>query len=298
MYQKSALGTFGSLMLSGSLASSRSITLSERATCDNILTWVPKGTIASGVGAEAPNLRFGDVNGDGRADYLVVDNDGSVSAYLNQAGTSDDDVIWVPQGEIAAGFGQDGSGVRFADINGDGRDDYLWVSEEGAVTAYLNQAGDGAGNPIWIPQGEIVTGVGATRDKVVFADINGDGRADYLVVGHNGDLEAWLNIDTGVWLPQGKIATGVGAAAGVRIVDVNGDSRADYLWLSETGAVTLFINVEGSDGPIWVPQGEVGTGVGSSRENVIFADINGDGRSDYLVIGEAGEVNEWQNNAC
>jgi hypothetical protein len=140
--------------------------------------------------------------------------------------------------------------------------------------------------------------VGATRNQVVLADINGDGRADYLVVGDNGDLEAWLNIDTGIWLPQGKIATSVGSAAGVRIVDVNGDGRADYLWLSETSAVTLFINVGGPDGPMWAPQGEVGTGVGSSRESVVLADINGDGRSDYLVIGKEGEIDEWQNDAC
>jgi hypothetical protein len=75
----------------------------ERATCDNILTWVPKGAIASGVGIGPESIRFGDINSDGRADYLVVDDDGSVTAYLNQVGTSVDDVIWVPQGQIASG---------------------------------------------------------------------------------------------------------------------------------------------------------------------------------------------------
>ncbi|KAL4797007.1 hypothetical protein BDV19DRAFT_387547 [Aspergillus venezuelensis] len=298
MYQKTTLVALSSLMLSAGFASGRALNPAKRAACDNILTWVPKGDVASGVGSTAASLRFGDIDGDGRVDYLVVDSDGSVTAYRNQAGSSADEVIWQPLGKIASGHGHDGAGVRFADVNGDGRDDYLWISEEGAVTAYLNQAGDSAGGPIWIPQGEIATGVGASRGQVVFGDINGDGRADYLVVGETGDLEAWLNMDSAVWLPQGKVAAGAGSAAGVRIADIDGDGRADYLWLSETGPVTVFINAKGPSGPIWLPQGEIAAGVGASRDSVVFADVNGDGRSDYLLVGGAGEVAEWQNDAC
>ncbi|KAL4886052.1 hypothetical protein BJY04DRAFT_213591 [Aspergillus karnatakaensis] len=303
MYQRTTLRALSSLLLSGSVVTGRVINIAERATCDSPVVWVPKGAIAAGVGATAENVQFGDIDGDGRADYLVVDDDGSVIAYRNQPGSSDDEIIWLPHGKVSAGAGHDGAGVRFADINGDGRDDYLWVSEEGKVIGYLNTAGGSDGKPIWIPQGEIATGVGARRNQVIFGDINGDGRADYLVVGENGALETWLNTDAGtgnpVWIPQGKIAAGAGAAAGARIADINGDKRDDYLWLSETGAISLFINTEGSSGsPIWVPQGEIATGVSTTREAVRFADINGDGRTDYLVLGAGGEVTAWQNEAC
>jgi hypothetical protein len=62
--------------------------------------------------------------------------------------------------------------------------------------------------------------------------------------------------------------------------------------------VTLYTNTRGATGslPVWWPQGEIATGVGTGRENVTFADLNGDGRSDYLVIGPNGEVSQWQNN--
>lgn len=78
---------------------------------------------------------------------------------------------------------------------------------------------------------------------------------------------------------------------------MNKDGRADYLWVSEDGRVTLYTNLRGKDAghPTWWPQGEIASGVGASRENITFADINGDGRSDYLVIGGNGEVTEWQN---
>ncbi|KAL3470226.1 hypothetical protein BJX99DRAFT_264439 [Aspergillus californicus] len=259
--------------------------------------WFPKGEIASGIGA-GTGVRFGDIDGDGRDDYLWVDDEGAVTAYLNTAGASADDVVWMPQGVIASGIGEDGDGVRFADMNGDGRDDYLWVSDDGRVTCYLNTAGDSAGKPTWVPKGEIASGVGSPRDRILFGDINNDGRDDYLTIGDNGEVNAWLNTGTGdtpVWVPQGQIASGIGAAAGVRIADLNKDGRADYIWLSDEGAATLYTNTVGTGGILWWPQGVVATGVGAPRANLTFADLNGDGLSDYVSIGANGEVSEWQN---
>ena len=60
-------------------------------------------------------------------------------------------------------------------MNGDGRAEYLWVDENGAVTAFLNlgspsgeESYDGA-QVQWLPQGVIATGVGAARQEVQFA---------------------------------------------------------------------------------------------------------------------------------
>ncbi|KAJ6508146.1 hypothetical protein C8R45DRAFT_966453, partial [Mycena sanguinolenta] len=156
----------------------------------------------------APNPNFGgqftDLNGDGRAEYLWVHDDGSVDAWLNlggpDKGTDAAKVSWFPAGTIATGIGEDGAGVRFADLNGDGRAEYLWIDENGAMTAYLNlgseTGGEGAANVGWLAQGVVATGPGngVTRDNVILADINGDGRADYLTVTHTGGVvEAWLN---------------------------------------------------------------------------------------------------------
>lgn len=69
--------------------------------------------------------------------------------------------------------------VHFADLNGDGRAEYLWVDENGAVTYFLNlgssiDQGPGAAEVDWLPQGVIATGVGAECQEVQFADLNGD----------------------------------------------------------------------------------------------------------------------------
>ncbi|KAJ7243855.1 hypothetical protein B0H12DRAFT_819301 [Mycena haematopus] len=166
--------------------------------------WLPSGVIATGVGAPRYQVQFADLNGDGRAEYLWVHDDGSVDAWLNLGGPDDGPnaakVSWLPAGTIATGIGKDGTGVRFADLNGDGRAEYLYLDENGAMTAYLNlgspDGGAGAANVGWLPQGVVATGPanGATRDNVILADINGDGRADYLTVTHTGGVvELWIN---------------------------------------------------------------------------------------------------------
>ncbi len=175
-------------------------------------------------------------------------DDGSVDAWLNLGGPDDGPdaakVSWLPQGTITTGTEKDGAGVRFADLNGDGRAEYLYVDANGAVEAYLTPGGpdDGvnAAKVSWLPQGTIATGTGAGRDSVVFADINGDGRADYLAVDRtSGAAQLWLNgggPDDGpnaakiVWIPHGTIATGAGGdGKGVQFADLNGDGRSEYL---------------------------------------------------------------------
>ena len=51
-------------------------------------------------------------------------------------------------------------------------------------------------------------------------------------------------------------------------------------------------------GPVeWFQRGLVATGV-TDVASVFFADINGDGKEDYLVVGEKGDVNAWFNDGA
>lgn len=308
-----------------------------RKICNTFLTWDPKfGTIATGVGSgdspftpswqpagrlatgnvgpaktwwgvplpQGKWVRLADVDGDGRDDYLWVHpNSGATILYLNGGYSADGGIEWVYKGEIATGVGE-AEGVVFADINGDGRDDYLWVSPEGLVSAYLNGGEqEGGGGWLWTPLGVIAgQGTGATRETTRFADIDGDGRADYMAVGPGGELNAWLNFgygDVPDWRPLGGIATGIGEAAGVRLFDLNGDGRADYIWLGEDGAAKAYINNRaGSNGlaPDWINAGSIATGVGGARNEILFADLNGDGKKDYVWVDpKSGALDVWFN---
>jgi hypothetical protein len=76
------------------------------------------------------------------------------------------------QGIIASGVGTDGEDIRFADLNSDGRAEYLSIGEDGSVTAYLNGGytyiNDQDGKINWIEQGVIATGAGGTRENIFF----------------------------------------------------------------------------------------------------------------------------------
>ncbi|MCQ8771783.1 FG-GAP-like repeat-containing protein [Streptomyces telluris] len=236
-----------------------------------------------------------DFNGDGKADYLVLEDNGAVRAWINDGG--DGQGGWSDYGIVAKGAGAPGSKVRFADINGDRKADYLVLEDNGAVRAYINDGGDNRGG--WTNRGVIAKGTGAPATKVRFADINADGKADYLVLEDNGAVRAWINDggdDQGGWTGQGRIAAGTGApSAKVRFADIDGDRKADYLVLEDNGAVRAWINDGGDGQGGWTARGRIVSRTPVPGAGIRFADIDGDGRADHLVVHDNGAVDALVN---
>ncbi|KAL3469131.1 hypothetical protein BJX99DRAFT_265487 [Aspergillus californicus] len=111
---------------------------------------------------------------------------------------------------------------------------------------------------VWSAQGEVTPGVtDATRDKLHFANIDGDGNDDYLIVSSDGAVRAWLN--------NGNIATPVSTAVGLSSAKVQ-TTLCGY-WLPFLG---VFANT--------------------------FFLIQGDGLDDYVVVYDGGSVEAWLNN--
>ena len=80
-------------------------------------------------------------------------------------------------GTIARGVGP-GVGVRFADMNNDGRADFIWLDEDGKAYIYLNVPGQRT--PSWdkLNGGEpLANGIGGYRKDIHLADVTGDGKA-------------------------------------------------------------------------------------------------------------------------
>ncbi|QLE74457.1 hypothetical protein FGW37_25215 [Streptomyces rectiverticillatus] len=236
-----------------------------------------------------------DFNGDGKADYLVTEDNGAVRAYVSNGG--DGHGGWINKGIVAAGAGAPGSKVRFADINGDRKADYLIIEDNGAVRAFINNGGDGQGG--WTDRGIIATGTGAPASKVRFADIDGDGKADYLVVEDNGAVHAWINNggdNRGGWTNYGTIAKGTGAPSSkVRFADINADRKADYLVLDDNGTVRAWVNNGGDGQGGWTDQGRVVSRTPVPGAGIRFADIDGDGKADHLIVHDNGAIDALLN---
>jgi lysophospholipase L1-like esterase len=289
---------------------------------DNAGRWIDKGVVATGVDLPAQQVRLADINGDGRADYLGMNADtGGVKAWINggAVASAENGWLWTERGTIATGVGSPSSKVRFADLNGDRRSDYIVVDPAtGSLTVWIN-GGASVSAPngwLWINQGTIATGVGAdpSTTDLVLADIDGDRRADYLSVNiTSGAVDAWLNQGANsaapngwMWVHQGVVATGVGADGLTSHVDfgmVNCDARADYLVVSgESGSpVDAWINggaaAGAPNGWLWIKRGRIASGVAdtSPETQVVFADLDLDGRDDYLLMSAGGAIRAYLN---
>ncbi|RKS68270.1 lysophospholipase L1-like esterase [Actinomadura pelletieri DSM 43383] len=283
----------------------------DRICKDTPGRWLPRGKIASGTGhTDDESVQFADINGDRRDDYLVVNSrSGVVKAWINAGGDQDGKPGWIPRGQIASGveLGEQ-EDVDFADINGDRRDDYLvYDTESGAVRAWINIGGDQDGKPGWIPRGQIASGVPDAIARPVFAEIDGDGRDDYLAVDpRTGVVRAWINAGGDQdgkpgWIPRGQIASGVGSIKhGPYFPNIDCDLRDDYVVTDiNGGSVRAWLNRGGDqDGKSgWIERGQIASGALPDRHMLAFADIDGDGRDDYLAVSlEDGSVQAWINN--
>ncbi|MFE7130955.1 GDSL-type esterase/lipase family protein [Streptomyces sp. NPDC057638] len=245
-------------------------------TATGTVKWTDQGVIASGSAQwTGEQVRFADVGGDARADYLVLSPNGAVRAFVNTGG--DGRGGWRDDGIIASGStAWNSSQVRFADIGGDAKADYLIVSDRGAVRAFIHST-TATGTVKWTDQGTVATGSTRwTAEDVRFADITGDAKADYLIVGDTGATQVYTNSTTATgtvkWTDEGTVATGSTRWTGeqVRFADVTGDARADYLVLAPNGALTAYENIPGTgDKPVhWEDLGTIATGTGSPAVRV------------------------------
>ena len=89
-------------------------------SADNGWRFVPVWDKPLAVGVPHANwatLRFPDINGDGRADYVYIGKGGSLGHWLNTGSVGGQDVIFEAQGGIATGASPDISRIVFADVS-------------------------------------------------------------------------------------------------------------------------------------------------------------------------------------
>ncbi|MER5733352.1 FG-GAP-like repeat-containing protein [Streptomyces sp. NPDC002138] len=312
---QSAYPTLGSV---GDVTGDNLPDLWARKTDNKVIYWPAKAPDASGqsfgtevvidsqqahvpvagteVGNAGDRTRWADWDGDGKLDYLNVADNGAVSVYLNRGG--DTGGGWQVLGQIATGLTTDRTKVRFADWDGDGKADYILVNDNGAVSVFLNRGGDGHGG--WADAGQVAKGMTTDRTKVRFADWDGDGKADYLVINDNGVVEAYLNRggdSGGGWDFRGVVATGLTTdRSRVRFADFDGDGKADYHLIRDNGSVTVSLNRGGDGRGGWEATGQVATGLTTDQNRVQFGAFTGDANADYILGGPNGSATVYAWN--
>ena len=241
-------------------------------------------------GTNPISVASADVNGDGRPDLIVAnENSNTVSVLLNTTGAGATTPSFATQQTFATGTNP--ISVAVADVNGDGRPD-LAVANVGSntVSVLLNTTAAGATTPSFAAQQTFATG--STPDSVAVGDVNGDGRPDLAVANFSSNTVSVL-LDTtaaGATMPsfaaQQTFATG-SEPFSVAVGDVNGDGRPDLAVANEgsnTVSVLLNTTAAGATTASFASQQTFATG--SFPRSVALADVNGDGRPDLAVANE------------
>jgi len=182
-------------------------------------------------GSDWHAIGAGDFNGDGQADILWQNTNGTIREWLGQKDGSFvgniDHVNFIPAaGEHVVGTG---------DFNGDGIDDILWQSDSGVVTDSLGQS-DGS---FVDNSAKVNITTGTSWHVIGTGDFNGDGQSDILWRNDNGTIREWLGQTDGTF--AGNTAhVNFAPPAGAHVVsigDYNGDAIDDILW-DNNGTIT------------------------------------------------------------
>jgi hypothetical protein len=148
-------------------------------------------TVIGSAPGETKRIKFADIDGDGRADRISLDADGRVRVYRNLFGLNDrgQSTAFSTTPVIVKVTTAAPEAIRFADIDGDGRAEFITVNTDMSVSAYRNLSGLGYGS--YDTSQEI--GSGWTPDRTFFADITGDGKAEIVMVRSDSVVLSWTN---------------------------------------------------------------------------------------------------------
>ncbi len=240
-----------------------------------------------------------DVDGDGKADFIIgapiADSGGAASVYSGGTGS----LIYRKNGNSGYFFGASVAGI--GDINGDGTSDFII----GAPCASFGFHCDGAafiysginGSQLYQINGGTEDILGSSVAGA--GDVTGDGISDFIIGAPGVDSGSVLNVGA-AYVYSGanaamiyeKYGTSQDEAFGYAVSkagDVNGDGKGDFIvgvpsaspgGLTNAGSVFVY---SGDDGTLLFQINGTSTGDELGRSVTGMADINGDGKPEFLM---------------
>lgn len=223
-------------------------------------------------------LALADVNGDGKLDMVI--------------GNNDDGDIAVLLGDGRGGFtrargspfpiGPSPYPIDVGDVNGDGHPDVVAPNSGPNNRTVSVLLGDGRGAFRPASGSPFTTAAGPYH--AVFGDVNGDGKADIVTSHDDVDLLSILLGDGRGGFraaPQSPLHVGGNRVGGVVVKDVNADGRADLVVAAADSVRVLLGDGRGGFQP--APGSPFTAGKGVWR--LAVADLNGDGKPDVAAAG-------------
>jgi hypothetical protein len=204
-----------------------------------------------------------DYDGDGKADFAVYRNG---TWYVSRNSGGDLTFVWGTSTDIPVP----------ADFDNDGKADIaIWRPSEGAFQGLWYVLKSSTNYTAYD-----VAPFGASTDKPVVGDYNGDGKADYAVIRRSGGVTTWYILYTGT---STFAASSWGTDTDIPVPgDYDGDRKNDLaVWRPATG--TWYVFKSGG--------GIIGAQFGADGDVPVPADYDGDMKTD-LAVSRASD-NYW-----
>jgi murein DD-endopeptidase MepM/ murein hydrolase activator NlpD len=241
-------------------------------------------------------LRFGDLDGDGRADVCLRERDG-VRCWTSD-GAGFPITLAGPPLSDDAGFDRAPyfTSVRLADVDGDGRRD-LCARDAAGLRCWIS-TGRGFEEGPFLPELADARGFSAVEHYGTLrtGDLDGDGRDDVCARDADGVL-CWRSTGRGfthvIVGPRWSDAAGFDRLeiwSTLRLADVDGDGRADLCARTPNGFECHPSTGRGFDAPWIGPRLAGGDGWDdkSHYATLRFGDVDGDGALDLCGRGRGG----------
>jgi RHS repeat-associated protein len=248
------------------------------------LRWGPPvrlPALPQGVHLRDDRVRFADLTGNGTADLVLAESGGG--GYFPH----DPERGFLAKRSLglAPSFALDEPGSWLLDLDGDGIVDLL-TFRNGTPLGFFNERGERWRGPVVLPR-EVLPDLAAGRRRLRFADMNGDGLAD-LVLLRARSLVYWPSLGNGRFGAPREMADTPDFAvpdadADVLLADLDGDGAADLVLLGK-GTIAIHLNRggEGFAAPILLERTPL---LRSGR--LVLTDMAGSGTVGFLWTREA-----------
>lgn len=265
----------------------------RNTTTSGAISFAPKVTYVTGTGARA--VSAGDVDGDGKTDLVVSNNQASsVSVYRNI--TSGSILAFTPKTDFTTATQP--SVICITDIDKDGKSDLVvnTINLEGFVSVLRNTGS--VGNLSFAPKVDLQSG-GGSIENISVADLDGDGKKDILLpnfllnavsVFRNTSIPGTLSFAA----KQDFIAAGTNPDQ-LEVGDLNNDNRPDLVmgYYLSSNNISVFSNISTPGNISFITPNNFSTS--NLTGCILINDFNGDSKPDLAVASGLDSVSLFRN---